>query len=175
MNANFLLGLVLLLLPVPLAFVVPASPQASPDPWRVRRARWAVVLFALLVAIIQVALLLFEKQLYGGPAPGGGGSAVYGLYIWAVMSWFFLSALVVELRRAKPNPFPGHSKRSASLRPRNADEWIAKPIWWSLRITWLLAAVILLASVPDRISSSIVLLAAGGLLAAAPLLVRQYL
>ena len=55
MNKLFLLGLAFLLLPVPLSFFIPTSPQASPDPWQVRRARFTVVGFPLFVAVVQVA------------------------------------------------------------------------------------------------------------------------
>ncbi len=172
MNMLFLLGLAFLLLPVPLSFFIPTSPQASPDPSQVRRARFAVVGFPLFVAVLQGAFYAYERYLFGEQPPGGG-AASYGLFLWAVMSWFFLAVLAVELRRAKPNPFPGHSERSASLRVRHGSEWITKPTWWCLRIAWLVTAAVLLINDPVRLASLIVLLSAGGLLVAAPLLVRR--
>ena len=175
MNPLFVLALTLLLLPVPLSFLIPAAPQASPDPWRVRRARRAVIGFALVVAIVQLVSLAFRIRLWEGIdwEPPRSVVADYGLFGWAAMSWFFLSMLILELRRAKPDPFPGQHQRSASLRPRGAGDVIAERTWWILRGVWLATAAFLLVSVPDRVSSSIVLLLAGFILAMAPRIVRQ--
>ena len=69
LSNSMMLALVLLLLPVPLAFLIPASSAADPDPWKIRRMRTSVVGFALSVALIQIAMLWFQERLFDGSPP----------------------------------------------------------------------------------------------------------
>jgi hypothetical protein len=163
-------ALALLLLPIPLSFMIPASRQASPDPWKLRRARQGLAAFAVFVAGLELAYLWFLRHLWEGSQPTFSTPGPWG---WAGMSWFFLAGIVLELRRGKPDPFPGKRQRSASLSPRETDRPIGTRIWWSFSAVWLVVAILILTNVPDPIFSTIFLAGAGAMLAMGPLLIRR--
>lgn len=172
MSPIAVLALVLVLLPIPLSYLIPASPRARPDLRRVTRARRAVIGFAVAVALIQGAYLVGRHSLDGGRSTGEAWAADAGIFAWAFMSWFFLAVLAMELRR--PIPFPAASRRAASLAPRHRLSRAEERAWPIAGAAWLLGAGTILALAPEPGQSFVVLVVgAGALLAFGPWIVRR--
>lgn len=139
MSHNLPLALTVLLLPIPLAFLIPAAVRAQPDPWKIRRMRISLTGFAGLVALLYGLLIHFQMRVEGSEtAPP---ALVSGIFLWSVMSWFFLATLIWELRRPAPEPFPGAKARAASLVPREHQSPALRWAWRALGATWGLAVV----------------------------------
>ena len=163
LSPSMILALTLLLLPVPLAFLIPAAANASADPRRIRRMRRALIGFAVGVALIQFSDLWSQHRLFDGPPPGGPTTGI-GVFGWAVMSWLLLGSLIVELRRQAPESFPGESRRAASLAPRHLDPPVPSWAWWSLGGVWGLATLMVVTLAPNRPIGVVLLIGAGVLL-----------
>ena len=163
-----------LLLPVPLSFMVPASHRAEPDPWKIQRLRTSLMCFATLVAVIYgLALRQLGSFDAGRLAPGG---LVAGIFIWSAMAWILFGILVFELRRSRPDPFPGVQVRSASLAPRQRLTPVPPLAWWILRGAWGLTVAFLVSKSSYVPATSLVLLASGlVLLLIGPRLERTHL
>ena len=167
MSTSTVIAFILLLLPVPLALLMRPAPAASPDPREVRRRRFAVIGFALAIAVMELAYLGFTHQL-GTPL-----KAAPGPLPWAFMSWFFLAILFVELRLPRREPFPGQSRRSASLKPRGLEPPVGLGTWGTLAAIWTVLLISALTLAPDPWVAVPFLLQAGVLMAFGPRLVKQ--
>ncbi len=162
-------SLTALLLPVPLSLMVPPAAGVSPDPWRIRRARLAIIGFASLVAVTQTAYYFYARGLsridVGPPASS--------VLLWVPMAWFLLINLVVELRRPAVSPLQGHQQRSASLRPRHRLTSHEYRAWWFVAAIWVPVAGWILLEGPAPAGGSVLLASAGFLLLIGPYLVRR--
>jgi hypothetical protein len=155
MSAHSILALSLLLLPIPLSFLVPASTAAQPDPWKVRRMRLALIGFSSSTAVIYTACIFFVAW---GPQNAGQGQFGRGMLLWSVPCWLLLANLALVLRRAKSVPFPGSERRSASLVSRWRPVAGQTLAWWTLRGAWLLAVIVLATRAPILSGAPLILL-----------------
>ncbi len=162
-------SLTAVLLPVPLSFFVAPAAGVSPDPWRVRRARIALVGFAGAVAVTQTAYFFFAR----GLSRTNVAPPAWGVLLWVPMVWFLLASLVIELRRPGVTPLSDHSRRSASLRPRHRLAPKDLRPWWCLGAIWVPIAGWVVLQAPAPLGGSVLLASCALLLLFGPYLVRR--
>lgn len=180
MTWQIYLGIFLLLLPVPLAVLIPARVDEKPDPYVVRRARYAAALFPLIVGVIYLVQFAYLFNLTRELQPDFARSA-FGLFnwvpiVWVPMAWIFLANLVYVLRKPASKSLSDSTKRDATLVPRHKFSPIPAWSWLSLAGAFVLTSLAMAISLAPLPAISWTLLAAAALmLIIGPWIVRQNL